>query len=223
MHPRRLLATEDWKSALTLHFPYRSQQVPSARVVSRYEQPHPLGTGLRHQLTIRLTVFWHAALLPVPVMHTKTTVNSVPSPSPWDRHWKGSVLRGSCGRTGTATADEDHPQRKGTGEYNPCKLGKWGKRKSDDSLGIKDNSFLYCWELSVSLKVISEENTSCEPNLLLHASYQQILTLDRTSLQHRAPSACGGEDGDDSSTFCSKIPANTQAGLSDWEGSPPVT
>lgn len=68
-----------------------------------------------------------------------------------------------------------------------------GGRKSDDLLGIKDNSFLYCWELSVSLKVISEKKTSCEPNLLLHTWYQQILTPDRISLQHTASRACGKE------------------------------
>lgn len=75
----------------------------------------------------------------------------------------------------------------------------------------------------MSLEVISEEKTSCEPNGLLHTQYQQILTLDSISLQHIAPSAHGGEEGDDSNTFCSKIPANTQAGFSDREGSPPVT
>lgn len=114
-------------------------------------------------------------------------------------------------------------QRKGIGGNNPCKHAKSGKRKSDDSLRIKDNSFLHCWELSVSLEVISEEKTSCEPNIFLHTWYQQILTLDSISLPRKAPSACGGEEGDDRSTFCSKIPANTQAGFPDREGSSPVT
>lgn len=98
-----------------------------------------------------------------------------------------------------------------------------GKENQMIHWGIKDNSFLYHLGLSVSLKVISEEKTSCEPNVLLHTWYQKVLTLDSISLQHEAPSACGREGRDDSSTFCSKIPANTQAGFSDWEGSPPVT
>lgn len=50
------------------------------------------------------------------------------------------------------------------------------------------------------LRAFCLQKTSCEPNILFHTWYQQIVTLDSISLRHKAPSACGQEEDDDSST-----------------------
>lgn len=70
------------------------------------------------------------------------------------RHPTMGTEKAQC--PGAAVAEEKHLQREGIRGENP---GKSGKRKSDYSVGIKDNSFFYCSELSVSLKVISEVKT----------------------------------------------------------------
>lgn len=99
---------------------------------SNHDQLYPLGMGW----AITLPVSCHAALLPLPVMHAKTLMNPAPSPSPQDRLEK-ICAQGKLWQNRGSQAEEDHPQMKGTGGDNPCKHGKWRKRKTDDSLRIK--------------------------------------------------------------------------------------
>lgn len=116
--------------------------------------------------------------------------------------WKGFVLRGNCGRTGAARLKRTTCRGKELEEAIPASTVRGGKEKQVIHWGIKENSFLNCWDLSVSFKVISEKKTRCEANVLPHLSwYQQILNLDRISLQNTAPRDCGKEEGDASSTI----------------------
>lgn len=157
---------------------------------------------------ITIPVFCHAVLLPLPVTHAKTTMNPVPPPvSPQDgleKIWAQGKLWQNRGSQG----EEDHPQTKGTEEIIPASTVSGGKEKQIIHWELKENSFLNCWDPQQFLclfKVVSEEKTSCEANVLLHLTwYQQILTLERISLQHRAPRDCGREEGDDNSTILLK-------------------
>lgn len=89
--------------------------------------------------------------------------------------WKGFVLKGNCGRTGAARLKRTTCRGKELEEVIPASTVSGGKEKQVIHWGIKENSFLNCWDLSVSFKVISEKKTRCEANVLPHLSwYQQI-------------------------------------------------
>lgn len=122
-------------------------------------------------------------------------------------NWKRFVLRGSCGRTGAARLKRTTRRQKELEEIIPASMVNRGKEKQMIHWGLKVNTFLHCWDPQQYLcpfKAVSEEKTSCEANVLLHLTcYQQILTLDRMSLQQRAPRDCGRE-GDDNSTILLK-------------------
>lgn len=135
--------------------------------------------------------------------------------------WKRFVLRGSCGRTGPARLKRTTCRWKELEEIIPASTVSGGKEKQMIHWGLKENSFLNCWDFLCPCKIVSEEKTSCEANVLLRlAWYQQILTLDKTSLQHRDPRDCGREEGDGGSTILPKDSCKYTARLSNWEGSP---
>lgn len=182
---------------------------------SNHDQLYPLGMDW----AITLPVSCHAALLALPVMHAKTLMNPAPSPSRQDRLEK-ICAQGKLWQNRGSQAEEDHPQMKGTGGDNPCEHGKWRKRKTDDSLRIKREQLPQMVRpFCVPLKLFLKRRQAVR--LMYYFTwtwYQQILFLDRISLQHRAPRDCG-RGRRQQHNFAPRFLKiqEIQAGLSNWK------
>lgn len=92
---------------------------------------------------------------------------------------KRFVLRGSCGRTGAARLKRTTCRQKELEEIIRASTVSGGKEKQMIHWGLKENSFLDCWDPQHQLRWTE-------------------------SHQHRAPKDCGREEGDDNSTILLK-------------------